>query len=181
MSDFANKFESDYRNWLVASMNVVPEKNYGPLLRELYRREFYSLVQYDEDRASDGTALRATWAEETGYPGDTEFGPCSVLEALIGIAMRVEFQLFGSRWADEWDYKKIFWHLIDNLGLLGFEGDLTPLDYEKIVTVSENFCNRKYRRDGFGNIFCIFEAEKDLRKLNIWTQMGLYIRQKWPI
>ena len=52
--------ESEYLTWLVKQMNVVPHKNYGMLLRELYRWEFYSVVPHDEDRGSDGIVLRVT-------------------------------------------------------------------------------------------------------------------------
>ena len=42
--------ETEYLNWLVNDINVVPHKNYGMLFRELHRSEFYSGVPHDEDR-----------------------------------------------------------------------------------------------------------------------------------
>ena len=56
--------ENAYVTWLVQKMNIVEGKNYGMLLRELYRKEFYAVVKYDEDRGADGVALREVWADE---------------------------------------------------------------------------------------------------------------------
>lgn len=182
MNSSIEKIERNYRDWLIESVGSFEDKNYAPLLRELYRREFYSLVKYDEDRGSDGIALRGNWAELHNVDSDgLNFGPCKVLEVLIGISQRIEFQLFGSQWAEEWDYKKVFWHLLDNLNLLEYEGILKGSEYETVIHICDAFCARKYKCDGFGNIFRIFDSEKDVRKMNLWTQMGLYIRQKWPI
>ena len=74
-------------------------------IREL--PQFYSVIKYDEDRG-DGVALRRTWANEVGYNGPLDFGPATVLETIIGISLRIEDQIFGGPWADEWDYKKVF-------------------------------------------------------------------------
>lgn len=175
--------EEAYRDWLIADLCEVVEGEYGFLLRELFRREFYSLVKYDSDRARDGVMLREHWSDVNSNC-DVEFGPCRILELLVGVACRMEFQLFGSKYADEYNYQKLFWVLIDNLGLLGFcDGFFVTCDVfiEKIVTVCDVFCDRKYTRDGFGNIFYIKNSQKDLRKLNIWDQMGLYMRHRWPL
>lgn len=171
--------ETDYQNWLVHRMNVVPHKNYGMLLRELYRWEFWSDVPYDEDRGADGIALRGVWADEVGYRGVVNFGPPRILETFVGIALRIEDKIFGGPLADEWDYKRIFWDLINNLGLTDFDEILSASDYEKVGTLLENFL-KKVSRDTFPNIFRFSVTPKNLRKMNIWTQMGLYIAEKWP-
>ena len=170
----------DYRDWLVGYVNNGRE-DYGPMLRELSRKEFYSLVKYDEDRAADGVALRETWAETVGYRGDTAWGPCTVLEVLIGIALRIEFQLFGSRWMDEWQAPEIFWEMARNLGLEKYAGDLSEQKYDEISLICDKFVERLYKRHGEGNIFGPQNTEKDVRKMNIWAQMGLFMREKWPI
>ena len=175
--------EEAYREWLVGEMDCQEGKSYKKLLRALYMIEFHSLIPYDDDRAKDGIALRDIWSDANNGM-EIDFGPCKILEVLIGIAFRVEAQLFGSKWAEEWNYKKIFWVLIENLGLIEFcDVFFVTCDvfYEKIVTICDVFCDRKYTCDGFGNIFYIKNAQKDMRKLNIWTQMGIYVRNRWPI
>ncbi|MDX9917284.1 MAG: hypothetical protein RBT15_04635 [Gudongella sp.] len=172
--------ERAYRDWLIDQVNII-EEDYTHLLRELYSIEFYSLVKYDEDRGMDGLALRDEWAEGVGFKGSLDFGNVRVLEVLIGIARRIEFQLFGTRYYDEWDEVAIFWDMIENLGLDSMFGDISRYVFDEIRENVTHFLNREYFRHKKGNIFKFHNEPKDLRKLNIWTQMGLYIREKWPI
>lgn len=172
--------ENDYLTWLVKQMNIVEGKNYGMLLRELYRHEFYSVIKYDEDRGADGIVLRRTWADEFGYGGSLDFGPPRVLETIIGISLRIEDQIFGGPWADEWDYKRVFWDLINNLNLMDFDGVLSSSDYTYIASVLEAFLSKSVTCDVFVNIFHFSEEKRNIRKMNLWGQMHLYIAEKWP-
>lgn len=171
--------ERAYRDWLIDQVNIV--EDYTHLLRELFSIEFYSLIKYDEDRGADGLALREEWATVVRYNGSLDFGAANVLEVLIGIAKRIEFQLFGTRYVDEWDYVNIFWDMINNLGLIDMFGTLSRYTFDEINEIVTHFMDRDYFRHEKGNIFVIKNDNRDLRKLNIWTQMGLYIREKWPI
>lgn len=172
--------ENAYVTWLVQRMNVVEGKNYGMLLRELYRKEFYAIVKYDEDRGADGVALREVWADEVGYRGPLSFGPPRVLETIIGISLRIEDQIFGGPWADKWDHKMIFWDLINNLGLLDYDGVLSNGDYEAVGTVLDQFLSKPSHCDTFANIFTFSVTPGNLRKMNLWGQMHAYIAEKWP-
>jgi hypothetical protein len=170
--------EKAYRDWLVSKVNTV--EDYTLLLERLYSIEFYSLIKYDEDRGTDGLALRDEWAEAVRFNGSLDFGGPNVLEVLIGIAIRIEFQLFGTPYVDEWDYVNVFWDMIDNLGLGDMFGTLSCYTFDQIDAIVTHFMNRDYFRHKKGNIFIIENDGRDPRKLNIWTQMGLYIREKWP-
>ncbi len=172
--------EADYLTWLVRRMNVVPNKNYGMLLRELYRWEFYSTIDHDEDRGADGIVLRDTWADEVGYNREIHFGNPRILETLVGISMRMEDRIFGGPWIDEWDYKRIFWDLIKNLGLLEYEGVLTNSDHEEVGYVLDAFLSRNVTCDTFPNIFVFLDPPLNVAKMNLWSQMGIYVRERWP-
>ena len=172
--------ENDYLTWLVNRINIVEDRNYGMLLRELYCKEFYAIVKYDEDRGADGIVLRDTWADEVGYSGSISFGPPRVLETLIGISLRIEDQIFGGPWADDWDYKRVFWDLINNLGVMEYDGVLSNADYEDVGTVLDEFLAKPSRRDTFANIFTFSVTPGNLRKMNLWGQMHAYIAEKWP-
>lgn len=175
-----SKVENEYLQWLIDRLNVVEDRDYTSLLRELYNYEFYAIVKYDEDRGMDGMALRDVWADEFGYRGNVDFGPPTVLETIIGISLRIEDKIFGGPWAEEWDYKMIFWDLINNLGFLEYDGLLSCEEYETIGTVLEGFLSKTSRCDTFGNIFVFSVTPLNLRKMNLWSQMGLYIGEKWP-
>ena len=171
--------EEDYKDWLVGQVNTV--EDYRDLLYELYSIEFYSLIKYDEDRGMDGMALREEWASKFGYEGSLDFGGPNVLEVLIGIAKRIEFQIYGPTYMYEWDYVRVFWDLIDNLGLGHLFGDLFCDSFDEIHSKVTHFLERDYIRHRNGNIFDFNEWPKHIRKLNIWDQMTIYIREKWPI
>lgn len=176
--------EGRYLTWLVKRMNVAPGKNYGMLLRELYRKEFYSVINYDEDRGADGLALRDVWADEcpedVSFEGRHDFGPPRVLETIVGISLRIEDKIFGGPWADTWDYKRIFWDLINNLGLCQYDGVLTGSEYDDVGVVLDAFLSKKRTRDTFENIFVFFDSSINVQKVNLWSQMGAYIGEKWP-
>ena len=157
-----------YLQWLVDMMNVVENRNYGMLLRELHRIEFYEVNKYDRDRGQDGLELRKTWANEVAYSGSIDFGPPSFLETLIGIAQRIEFRIFAGPWMDEWDYKKIFWHLVDNLGFMEYDGVLSTDEYQKVCDVSEAFISKNVTCDVFRNIFVFCDKKINVKKDNLW-------------
>lgn len=168
-----------YRDWLINNVNTVEDYTY--LLRELFEIEFYSLVKYDEDRGMDGVMLREEWAGLTRFKGDLDFGVANVLEVLIGIAKRIEFSIYGPTYMDEWDYVRVFWELIDNLGLGDKYGTLSRYDFDDIMSKVTQWLERGYNRHQNVNIFSFEEIPKNIRKLNIWDQMTIYIREKWPI
>lgn len=171
------ELDKEYREWFIDQLNVIDGLDYGPLLCELFDVEFYSLVKYDEDRGADGMALRDVWAKEIGYRDRFDFGPPKLLEVLVGIAKRIEFQIFGSQYIDEWDYVKIFWDLIWNLGLKDMHGDLSKRDCDTFLERCDTFLERC---DKNVTLFCIKNDHRDMRKLPLWTQMGLYVNEKWP-
>jgi hypothetical protein len=174
------KTEKEYRDWLVTKLNIVKE-DYTHLLRTLYDIEFFSTVKYDEDRGMDGMELRAEWAMEIGYKGALDWDTANVLEVFYGIAKRIEFQLFGTSYYDDWDSITIFWQLISNLGLYEMFGTLSRYTFDEINEKVSHFLNRDYFCHKNCNIFVFKEVPKNLQKLNIWSQMGLYVREKWPI
>lgn len=175
-----NVRERDYRDWLVNQLNDR-KKDYTKLLRILYDIEFYALVNYDEDRGKDGLVLRDEWAEGKRGKVSVDFGPPNVLEVLIGIAKRIEFQLFGTQYYDEWDYVNIFWDLVGNLGLGDAFGDVSCDTFDEIHEIVTLFLNREYFCHKKCNIFEFEIQPKNLKKLNIWSQMAIYMREKWPI
>ena len=172
--------ERDNRDWLISLVNNR-RKNYTHLLRELYRIEFYSLINYDEDRGKDGLALRDEWADIVRFRGSLDFSVSNVLEVLIGISRRIEFYLFGSPYYDDWTCEEIFWDLIENLGLSHAFGDVSRDVFDEIMQNVTFFLNRDYFRHKNCNIFRFEYTPKNLRNLNIWNQMGIYMREKWPI
>jgi len=153
------------------------------LLGELHRMEFYSLIPNDDNRGEDGKQLREKFINEEGPQAlsQSDLGGCSVLEMLIGLSFRLEFETMSSRWEktpSEW-----FWILIDNLGLEWCNNSmfLQHKSIDKIITKVEIFLNRHYKNDGNGGLFPLKNPRKDQRRIEIWYQMSGYILENYPI
>ena len=176
----------EYFHWLCDI--VKPEQESGSyhfLLTDLHEKEFISLVDHDENRAYDGIELRDEFLRELGYPKYTDIpGECSVLEMMVGLARRMDFET-----ADPYDYdisdrtSHWFWEMVDNLGLSAFDdGNYDELGgYSYVDSVLETLVERKYLEDGYGGLFPLKRPSGDQRKVELWYQMGAYLRENEEI
>ena len=172
---------NQYLNFLC---NVVGRAyEYDKLLEHLHGIEFYSLVPNDDNRGVDGEQLRTIFIDEVGPQGSTSLpkGRCSVLEMLIGVSYRLEFELLGGRYerpACDW-----FWVLIENLELEWCDNVL----YSRLESVREvdervkNLLERRYGTDGRGGLFPLKVARQDQRRIEIWYQMSAWVIENYPI
>ena len=174
-----------YLDWMIHFVQpILIDKYSGPysydkLLTYLHTIPFVYYVPNDENRAGDGVSLRFRYAveyeelrpiDETLYLLDD--GPCSVLEMLVGLALRCEETIqddtnYGNR-TEQW-----FWGMIANLGLGGMYN--ANFDQTYVDEVIDRFHNRQYEPDGQGGLFRIRDIDCDLRKMEIWRQMCWYI------
>lgn len=169
----------DYFEWLI---NKVSNKGYkGPssfrkLCTQLHEIEFYHLILKDQNRAEDGAGLRYMFALDfpEEYIEDILYildGPCSVFEMMVALAIRCEGIMDDPNIGDrtgQW-----FWGMIVSLGLGGmFDGkyDSRVVDY-----TIRKFLDREYDPNGKGGLFTIRHCDRDLRHVEIWTQMMWYL------
>lgn len=163
---------------------VGRSQEYSILLDELHSIEFYSLIPNDDNRGSDGEYLRSLFIDEVGHTWSTSLpdGPCTVLEMLIGLAYRLEFETSQSQWEKsphEW-----FWILIDNLGLLGCTNEEYVRSHctaDRIHDICDMLLSRQYTYSGEGGLFPLKYAQKDQRRVEIWYQMSAYVMENYPM
>ena len=172
----------DYLLWLggfVCPASV--QDRYKSLFSVLSERAFVPSVRHDDNREFEGQELRYRYADLEGLSDDFWVGilpeECLILEMLIAMALRIEEDFMhdpelGNR-TGQW-----FWEMLDNLGL----ADMDDLNYdEDYVQMRINiFLDRDYDRDGVGGLFRLKHCPKDvdMRKTEIWYQMGYYISEK---
>jgi hypothetical protein len=164
--------------------NIVGRRNeYEELLKQLHRTEFYSLVPNDHNRGADGEHLREIFCDMMRLSTPILFNkPCSVLEMLIGLAHRLEFESAQSSWEkspEEW-----FWILLNNLGLDEYTNDEYFNDRDTLSRVDiilDIFLRRLYKRNGEGGLFPLRYPKENQRKVEIWYQMTAYILENYPI
>lgn len=175
--------ESEYLRWLceIIAVDKMPSE-YWQLTKLLHEISFEWDILQDENRCQDGARLRSQFREETGNEHKEDFSePCTVLEVMVSLAMRMEFQLWQlgahDRTADR------FWELIDNLGLMRFDDEEYFLSQGKsyITNVIQDMMDRNYQRNGTGGLFPLKRSRKDQRKTELWYQMMEYLMENYDI
>lgn len=170
--------KNEYFEWLsetVCGTRFSKNISYRKLLMHLHRTKFKHVIPRDKNRAEDGVELRYRFAWLRGYEDyilDDLNGRCSVLEMMVGLAVRCEETImsnpeYGDR-TGQW-----FWEMITNLGLGACTDD--NFDKEFVTDVITRFLKRDYAPDGRGGLFTIKDSEIDLRELEIWTQLNWYL------
>lgn len=167
--------EEAYFKWLyskVAKVEVpTPSLTYWTLLRDLHSTEFVWVVAGDDNRAEEGLELRREFLWQIGESGSWTSLGSSVLEMLIALSRRAEFNT-------SWKARKWFWIFMENLGLDELN-DAQQGITEQVSRVMDRFIWRTYRRDGFGGLFPLHHPEEfpeaDQRKVELWYQFCYYV------
>lgn len=176
----------DYFEWLCELVHVDQENaSWWILMKDLHHRTFYAIVPHDENRAGDGIDLREEYLRVMRYPEYLEIGEeCSVLEMLIGLARRIDFELsdpYSNNTTDNTAYW--FWEMLDNLGLTIFD-DASYVEcggVRHVDKIIDRFLRRSYRRNGEGGLFPLKNTRDDQRKTEIWYQMSAYLTERQAV
>lgn len=175
-----DKEEKLYFNYLSNLVKTSESKEYYLLLKHLWNKEYYSILPNDQNREKDGVFLRKEIGNDTYY---YNFGPCRILEMLIALSRRMEFELDGTNFNKT--SADLFWEMIYNLGLSKFDNynvvkDARTLEIDYILT---NWIDRRYAPNGIGGIFPIKNWKKGhdepQQKVEIWYQMMLYLEKNY--
>lgn len=172
------RLERLYFDWMCSLVtddeSTMPSK-YHKLFEHLHNTEFIYILPMDANRKSDGEDLRYRFAYETQRPY-AEIGslldirPASVFEVMVALAIRCEDAImndpkYGNR-TGQW-----FWEMIVNLGLGSMDDSHYDISY--VDRVLNRFMSREYEPNGLGGLFHI--EGRDLRNVEIWTQMNWYV------
>lgn len=160
-------------------------EGYRVLIRYLLRREFYSPLERDSNRAAYGLLLRRRFCDEydkSAYfqpvDGLDFLGPCSVLEMMIALAESID--TYGS--IDMLPIErttKYFWLMIRNLELDGLVDSAWNYTSESYFNHKiDILLNRKYEANGSGGLFPLQKPEADQRYVEIWFQMQSYFLEQ---
>jgi hypothetical protein len=159
---------------------IDPEGNpsgYDILCEQMFRKEYYFFVNYDENRAEDGLHLRDVYLDSLrGGPGVVPQGPCSFLEFLIGVAIRLEEMLVDGEPIPVGDY---FWELASRLRLTEYTNDMYGEESTQFVVdaIMTDLMDRNYDRCGSTGLFPLHPPCKDQRKVEVWYQLNSYLLQ----
>lgn len=165
--------ETLYFVWLVDLINpLYLQDEYWELLTELHTIPFVWDIERDVNRAIDGIELRREFEEsERMSLGDKDASSCSVLEMIIGLAMRMDGL------SEEEDLPNYFWEIIGNLDLIHlvddgyFEMDGPALVHQNIGRMMA----RDFPPNGRGGMFPLAQDGKNQNEAEIWYQMQAYL------
>lgn len=148
------------------------DRRYEQLLRLLYSIEYIPACDMDNNRVADACEFRARWEEHTGnYVGEMIF---SVLEVLIALSVRVEFNIMNNeKYGDRtglW-----FWEMMANTGIDIY--DDTAYDETAIRVAVNHAMSGRIDRDGNGGFFVVESSKYDMRKGDLWKQFMWYLTQ----
>ena len=153
---------SDYYFWLCDKVGY--QEDYDPLLRFIFDVEFTWTIGLDESRSLDGLRLREQFMEEEDVRGDwDDDNPCSVLEMLVALSIKVEEDILGD------PDICLFWRMLDHLGL-------TETGNQNVwTTIIDDWLSRNIARDGRGGIFPLNDPPRNQRYCDIWEQCMSWI------
>lgn len=169
-----NDIQEQYFQWMLSlvSDDTKDAHMYENLLRKLHAYEFSYILPMDKNRYNDGVSLRYRFLytnELLEYKDILEQFPCSVLEMMVALALRIEEDIMSN--FEIGDRTAIwFWDMIDSLGVLS--GDKT------VEAVLEKFLNRQYKKNGEGGLFTVKRSTIDMRTEEIWYQVCWYLSER---
>lgn len=141
------------------------------VLKEMDSVPFEVTTDMDLNRIDDGIELRYRFGGVTGIP-DPEIAAtidihrCSMLEVAASLALKAGEQIFGNPY-EEQGARWIFGKMLENAGMLEPQAD--------VFDICDGINERTYSPEGRGGLFYIHKCPKDLRKVELWHQMMLYL------
>ena len=168
-----------YFEWLLDRIcdKSHPKERYRSLLENLWIREYYPIIFLDQNRVSDGLTLRSEFNSLKRIPTVNKLSPdelsqpCTVLETLIALSIRIERDILTDDIGDRTSVW--FWTMMENMELDIM--DERRYDEYYVNTVVDKFLNRHYGPNGEGGPFYIPYSMKDLREVELWMQAMWYI------
>jgi hypothetical protein len=164
----------EYVDWLIDRISFNA-KSYKKLIDILSTREFYWSVDHDDNRAEDGKMLREDFFDAIGVSGARWGDNCTILEMLIGLAIRMDLEYVGDPSNPHPD--DIFESMLDNLGLLDYKDRNFSAD--EVNDILDAWLDREFDYNGDGSIFPLEYPITDQRTCEIWSQMQAYIGENY--
>lgn len=154
-----------------------PRRSRWVFAKQLYEKEFVWFVPNDDNRVSDGLALREEFIRDSGLEPSDEWSSmgCSMLELLVALSRRM-------CWVMDGEPDDFFWEMITNIGLQHYSDEYyrAMQSYSEAVDEAlDRVIWRTYDYTGNnGGLFPLFEPDTDQTKTELWFQMQAYAMEK---
>jgi hypothetical protein len=178
-----------YFSWLYDK--VKQDRTYVKLCKELHKIRFRWTVHNDDNRASDGVGLRDIFIDENNLDErhlSVQYllkGEATVFEVMVALALRMNDLMYElndrENHAGRW-----FREMLMNLKLAEHTDNSEPgtrfeeMTEQKIWQICDILMDRTYDYDGSGSLFPMKrKPPKDMRKVEIWYQLMLYLTENY--
>ena len=173
--DIRNKY-IEWISELIFPIDSYRQK-YSKLIEGLHSIGFTSVFPMDMNRIMDGVDLRYRFGYETRVPIELidEFlykNQCTVLEVMVALCLRCEENImyddqYGDRTSVWFKQMMISMHI----------DTLTDDKYDKYLLFDrvQIMMSHRYSEDGEGGLFTVKNCTQDMRDLELWKQMCLYL------
>jgi hypothetical protein len=171
-----NQTKFDYYLWLTSQIATAGSRTYHDLFERMHNIEFVWIVPHDDNRLQDGLALRGEFVNHKNIPKREathffhEMSGATALEVLVALSRRVAFIAGGdsSIWA---------WKLMQNLRLQKMSDPFDKSKEGRTRDIFDALIWRTYEKNGKGGFFPLHHPEEDQTKMEIWSQMNLYVNE----
>ena len=150
-------------------------RDYDILMRKLHDTDFRWVIGRDENRMNYGLSLRYDFFDDVEVSGGAFMRPCSVLEMLIGLAIRLDSEYVGD--PGDPHPEELFWSMICNMRLN--EMDNEHFNETKCNKILDIWLDREFRDDGFGSPFPLKNVTFDSTNEEIWKQAMAYLTENY--
>lgn len=178
-----------YFDWLLKEVNFIDgfdrgrvpsgrrlyPVDYTILMRKLHETDFKWILERDENRVKDGLALRSDFFDDVEISTTAFIRECSVLELLVGLAIRVDEEYIGDPMNPHPEI--FFWDMIHNLGLDVMDNNhFNEVKCDEIIDI---WMKREFESDGNGSPFPLKNVTFDSREVEIWRQVMAYLSENY--
>ncbi len=157
----------EYFIWLCEKIDNGETQNYTDMLYLLHSIDFRYSVYMDENRLIDGLDLR------NEHHGLVNINPCSVLEMFVALSEKCEHFIMDNGEVDR--TSSWFWLMMINLGLDMYDNN--NYNEESIRDIIDTFLDRTYLPNGYGGAFITMDTQRDMRDIELWVQLNMYINE----
>jgi len=174
---------SEYVNWLIGPQNLglarsIDQGRISLLIELLSNTKFECSIPEDNPRTEDAFDLRREYISECRYNSeepqadDRLYGPASVLEVLVALAIRFDMEVVGNPGVPQPD--RLFMEWLDNLGVVVMDSEWSIDNSNLIMLKLSKWMNRNYKDDGKGSIFPLKHVTFNFSKSDIWRQCYVF-------
>ena len=169
---FIKKFVKDqeYIRWICDQLGLRVTKWRG-MISTLNKIPYRWSIDTDENRAVEGINLRNDYFKERGFNRvDTDSRDCTVLEMLVSLANRLNFDYVG--YPGDEKNGRIFIDFCKNLGIVSAESNENQCysgDFEDISENIDRWLDGNFEENGEGSPFYTPSEDINLSNLSVWS------------